>query len=226
MKPSIKAIMLTVVFSMGASSLLVAQPSNSRFEQWYRAKYGRPSPTEQARLDSAKQTAATPAVVVPDDLPAQTNDQGVALAKCMDATQQVRLHGSQMQAIGRPWGRGRIGYSKNDLVALSDHRDELKQALTKLAAVHQEFLMRLSEAQEKSVEPRLRKLDRLQTEMSFKLSELDHDLLRADPGPDSTGITWDINGLNSAADKWRSEHKKISKELNLQDRTIELGPVS
>jgi hypothetical protein len=39
---------------------MVAQTSNSGFEQWYRAKYGRPSPTEQARdyLAQAKEHAS------------------------------------------------------------------------------------------------------------------------------------------------------------------------
>lgn len=53
MRSSIKRIVLSAVFTMGASSLLVAQSSNSWAEQWYRAKLGRPSPTEQARIDAA-----------------------------------------------------------------------------------------------------------------------------------------------------------------------------
>lgn len=57
MKPSIKAIILTAIFAMGANSLLVAQPANTWAERWYRAKFGRPSPTEQARNETAKPAA-------------------------------------------------------------------------------------------------------------------------------------------------------------------------
>jgi hypothetical protein len=220
MKPSIKAIILTAVFSTGASSLVIAQPNNSWFEQWYRAKYGRPSPTEEARLNATKQATPQSTVAAPNDLAVPTNDLSVALQKCMKATNQVRNEASQMQVTGRPWGRGRTGYSKNDLVALSDYRDELKSALSNLAAVHREFLKGLSDTQEQRVDQRLKKLDHLQAEFSSKISEFDHDLLRTEPGPDSTGIAWDVNSLKRTADKWQSEHKKISKELSLQDGTI------
>ena len=214
MKPSIKAIILTAVFTLGASSLAVAQPSTWA-EQWYRAKFGRPSPTEEARLNAAnKQTTTKSTATASNDLTSPANDQPVALEKCMKATDQVRIQMSQMQAMGRPWGRGRTGYSKNDLVALSDYRDELKSALSNLAAVHQEFLKGLNDVQEQRLDQRLRKLDHLQAEFGSRISEFDHDLLRTEPGPDSTGIAWDVNSLKRTADKWQSEHKKISKDLN------------
>ena len=219
MKPSIKAIILTAVFTMGASSLAVAQPTTWA-EQWYRAKFGRPSPTEEARLNAAKQSTTKPTVTRTSDLAAPANGQREALMKCMKATDTVRIEASKMQTLGRPWGRGRTGYSKNDLVALSDYSSELKLALTNLAAVHQEFIKGLSEAQEQKVDQRLRKLDHLQAEFGSKIAEFDHDLLRTEPGPDSTGIAWDVSSLNRAADKWQSEHKRISKDLNLQDGNL------
>lgn len=215
MKPSITAIIISAIFTMGANSLAVAQPSTWA-EQWYRAKFGRPSPTEEARLNAAKQTRSKSTGTAPNDLAAPRNDQRMALARCMKATDQVRTQANQMQAVGRPWGRGRIGYSKNDLVALSDYRDELELALSNLAAVHQEFVKGLSEAEEQRLDQRLRKLNHLQAEFSSKIAEFDHDLLKTEPGPDSTGIVWDVNSLKRAADKWQSEHQKISKELSLQ----------
>lgn len=225
MKPSIKAIILTAVFTMGASSLAVAQPSTWA-EQWYRAKFGRQSPTEEARLNAGEQTTTKSTATASNDLAAPTNAQRAAFANCMQATDQVRIQASHMQAMGRPWGRGRIGYSKNDLVALSDYRNELKLALSNLAAVHQDFLKGLSEAEQQRVDQRLRKLDHLQAEFSSKIAEFDHDLAKTEPGPDSTGIAWDVNSLKRVADKWQSEHKKISKELGLQDGTVPTGPVS
>lgn len=219
MKPSIKAIILTTVFTIGASSVAVAQ-SSTYAEQLYRAKFGRPSPTEEARLNAAKQTTSKSTATASNVPAAPTNDQRAALDKCMKATDQVRIRTSQMQAIGRPWGRGRIGYSKNDLVALSDYRDDLKLALSNLAAVHQEFVKGLSEAEEQKFNQRLRKLNHLQAEFSSKIAEFDHDLLKTEPGPDSTGIVWDVNSLKRTTDKWQSEHQKISKELSVQAGTF------
>ena len=189
-------------------------PANAWFEGWYRAKFGRPSPTEEARLNAAKQTTAKPAVVVPNDLAASANDQRLALAKCMKATEQVRVLASDMQATGRPWGRGRIGYSKNDLVILSDYRDEFRLAVSNLAAIHQELLKGFSEAQEQRLEQPLRKLDHLQSELSSRMSEFDRDLRKTEPGPDSTGIAWDVSGLKRVAEKWSSEHRKMEKKWN------------
>ena len=48
MKPFVRHMMFTSVLAMAAGSIAVAQTNNSSFEQWYRAKYGRPSPTEMA----------------------------------------------------------------------------------------------------------------------------------------------------------------------------------
>jgi hypothetical protein len=51
MKTFVKSILITGILAIVASTSMVAQ-SNSGFEQWYRAKYGRPSPTEQTRLNT------------------------------------------------------------------------------------------------------------------------------------------------------------------------------
>jgi len=190
-------------------------PTNAWFEGWYRAKFGRPSPTEEARLSADKQATSKPAVVAPNDPAASANDHRLALAKCMKATEQVRILASDMQATGRPWGRGRIGFSKNDLVILSDYRDELRLAVSNLAAVHQELLKGLSEAQEQRLEQPLLKLDHLQSELSSRMSEFDRDLRKTEPGPDSTGIAWDVSGLKRVAEKWSSEHRKMEKKMEL-----------
>jgi hypothetical protein len=52
---SIRSILFTGILAISANTLLGAQTTDPRFEGWYRAKFGRPSPTEQARIDSAKQ---------------------------------------------------------------------------------------------------------------------------------------------------------------------------
>jgi hypothetical protein len=58
MKPFVRNIMFTGVLAMAASSMAVAQTSSSWFEQWHRAKYGRPAPTEQARLAAYEENTA------------------------------------------------------------------------------------------------------------------------------------------------------------------------
>jgi hypothetical protein len=69
MKLFARNILITGILAIFAGSSMIAQTGNSQFEQWYRAKYGRPSPTEQARLNvaqvnSASLEAAQPAVAV------------------------------------------------------------------------------------------------------------------------------------------------------------------
>ena len=60
MKAVAKSILFTFILAT-SSSLLVAQPGSNYAEQWYRAKFGRPSPTEQARIDATQKRAVAPA---------------------------------------------------------------------------------------------------------------------------------------------------------------------
>jgi hypothetical protein len=54
---STRSILFIAVLAMVASTSMVAQ-SNGWSEQWYRAKFGRPSPTEVARLQAEQATTA------------------------------------------------------------------------------------------------------------------------------------------------------------------------
>jgi hypothetical protein len=65
MKPLVRSILFTGILAIVASSSMVAQTSNSWSEQWYRAKFGRPSPTEQARLKTPQVAAASPDAKLP-----------------------------------------------------------------------------------------------------------------------------------------------------------------
>jgi len=58
MKLQAKSILFTFIVAM-SSNLLIAQPGNNFAEQWYRAKYGRPLPAEQARIDAAQKHEAS-----------------------------------------------------------------------------------------------------------------------------------------------------------------------
>ena len=59
MKTSVRSIMLTAALAIGANGLMAAPASNTWFEQWYKAKYGRSSPLEEARQRAER--AALPA---------------------------------------------------------------------------------------------------------------------------------------------------------------------
>ena len=58
MKPIARTILFTGALVIGASGLMAASPSDSWLDQWYRAKYGRSSPTEEARQRSEQANTA------------------------------------------------------------------------------------------------------------------------------------------------------------------------
>ena len=58
MKPFVRNVMFTGVLAMVASSIAVAHTNNSSFDQWYCAKYGRPSHTEAARAAAEQENTA------------------------------------------------------------------------------------------------------------------------------------------------------------------------
>ena len=69
MKTFVNSILITGIFATLATTSLAAQTSNPGFEQWYRAKYGRPAPTGQARQNTPQASptpteAAQPTVAV------------------------------------------------------------------------------------------------------------------------------------------------------------------
>jgi len=49
MKTLVRNVLVIGALATSASGLMAAPASNSWFEQWYKAKYGRSSPTEDAR---------------------------------------------------------------------------------------------------------------------------------------------------------------------------------
>lgn len=58
MKPFVRNMMFTGVLAMVGSNMAVAQTTNNSFEQWNRARYGLPSPTEMARVSAVQANAA------------------------------------------------------------------------------------------------------------------------------------------------------------------------
>jgi len=60
MKHFAKYILMTSIFALVADTAIVAQTSNHWFEQWYRAKYGRPAPTEHVLPTPAQASGTQP----------------------------------------------------------------------------------------------------------------------------------------------------------------------
>ena len=60
MKPLAKSILFTGALMIGATGLMAAPvgAGNSQFEEWHKAKYGRPSATEEARLKAEQANIA------------------------------------------------------------------------------------------------------------------------------------------------------------------------
>jgi hypothetical protein len=58
MKRFAKVILFAGTLLMDDSGLMAAQTSSSWLDQWYRAKFGRPSPAEEARLKAERENTA------------------------------------------------------------------------------------------------------------------------------------------------------------------------
>jgi len=61
MKPFVRGMLITGALAMGANGLFAGQfntTSNGWFEQWHKAKFGRNSPAEEARLKADRETTA------------------------------------------------------------------------------------------------------------------------------------------------------------------------
>jgi hypothetical protein len=58
MKTVVNRILLTGLLAMGVSGLMAAPASNDWFDQWYKVKFGRPSPAEEARIKADRESTA------------------------------------------------------------------------------------------------------------------------------------------------------------------------
>ncbi len=144
-----------------------------------------------------------------------TADQRTAIAKCLKATEQVRQTANELPRIGSFWSRSRRIYSNRDLSTLSDLSGQFQAAVANLAATHQEFVEELTDRQASGLKRQLKKLDQLGAKMNSDTAQLNRDLAAAKPGPFSPNISWDVDSIKRAVDKWRAEDRKIAKELGI-----------
>jgi len=145
-----------------------------------------------------------------------TAEQRTDLSKCLAATRQVQMVANQMARVGRSWGRGRVNYSRDDLLVFADREQALNAALIALTTDHEELLKSLSQTHGRDLAKRLHKLDRLQTKLYTDNAEVARDLGRARPGSGSPELSWDVYALRRAAAKWKAEHKQIARDLDLE----------
>lgn len=65
MKPFGRSILFSAALALGAGALSAAPANSDQFEQWHRTKFGRPSPTEEARQKAERANSAFREEVTP-----------------------------------------------------------------------------------------------------------------------------------------------------------------
>jgi polyhydroxyalkanoate synthesis regulator phasin len=134
-----------------------------------------------------------------------TDDQRVAFVKCRETTERVRKLVDQMVGPGTRW--------RYDSRIFPGQEAQLQSALADMTAAHQQFRQTLSSEQGEGIAKHLSKLEQLQSDLNARIAKLDQELMVAEP--DWRRLYNDSHKIKEAADKWRSEHKKIAKELSM-----------
>lgn len=141
-----------------------------------------------------------------------TDNQREAFAHCMAATEAARETGRSVgdNTYWNSWRYRHVGY---DLDAVYRKKDQFQSALADMTAAHRQFLQVLSEEQATELRPNLNKLERLQGQLSSQISQLDDELTAVKP--DSFRVSTRLYGMGKTIDKWRSQHRKIAKEMSI-----------
>lgn len=103
MKTSAKSILFSGILAIIATGSMFAQTTNSGFEARYRAKFGRPSPTEQARLNAQAVNAASPQAALAVNAVAANNGGFEARYRAKvgrpSPTEEARLNSEQGNSV-------------------------------------------------------------------------------------------------------------------------------
>lgn len=134
-----------------------------------------------------------------------TDDQRMALLRFREATERVRKIADQMVGPGTRW--------RYDPRIFPAQEARLQSALADMKAAHQQFRQELSPEQEEGIAKHLTKLEQLQSDLNARVAGLDHELMIAKP--DWRRLYNDAHKIKEAADKWRSENKRIAKEMGI-----------
>lgn len=111
-----KSILITGILAIAATAPMIAQTSSSQFDQWYRAKYGRPAPTEQASLKTPHANANTAQPSVATSATAGFEQWYVAKYGRPSPTQEARLQAPpQVLAVAPETAQPEVTLSALDL---------------------------------------------------------------------------------------------------------------
>lgn len=141
-----------------------------------------------------------------------TDQEREAFAHCVAATEAARETGRSVgdNNYWNSWHNRHMGY---DLDAVYRKKAQLQSAIAGMATAHLQFLEALSQDQTIELMPNLSKLERLQGDLNLQMSQLDEELTAA--RPDSFRVSTRLYGIGKTIDKWRSQHRKIAKEMSI-----------
>jgi hypothetical protein len=141
-----------------------------------------------------------------------TDTQREVFAHCMAATKAARKTG-RLMGDSNYWDSWRYRHLGYDLSAVSGRMDQFQSALSEMATSHEQFLQELDRDQKTELRPNLSKLEQLQSDLNSQMSQLDEELTAA--RPDSFRVSTRLYGVGKTIDKWRSQHRKIAKEMSI-----------
>jgi hypothetical protein len=115
MKNLAKSILITGILAIAANIPMVAQTSSSQFDQWYRAKYGRPAPSEQARPKTPQTNAIAAQPSAATSAKAGFEQWYLAKYGRPSPTQEARLQAPQIYAVAPEAAQPKVAVSAKDL---------------------------------------------------------------------------------------------------------------
>jgi CII-binding regulator of phage lambda lysogenization HflD len=134
-----------------------------------------------------------------------TREQRAIFAQCTEATQRVRTLADQLfESSSRSGG---------DVAVFGDHTKQLQAALEAMASAHGDFRQSLSSGQEKELKKYLRRLERLQADVTSRFAQLEREF--PSNGHDPRRLNRDIKKFRELTDKWAGEHQTIAKEMGI-----------
>lgn len=134
-----------------------------------------------------------------------TKDQRIAIGRCKDAADRVHKVAAQMVGPGTRW--------RYDADVFPRQEAQLRATLGELMTNHQQFRHALRSDQEMSLRTYLDRLDGLSAALTLRMEDLDRELSRSKP--DGRVLYSDAHKIKELAEKWRSEHRKIAKYMDI-----------
>ena len=139
-----------------------------------------------------------------------TDDQRLAFGECAKVGESVRKIIDRMVGPGTRW--------RYDDKLFPIQKDRLQIAFGEMAFAHRQFRETLSDAQARELGERLAHLERVQDGIDQWMVRLNEEV--AGKNMDSRRVYADAHKLKELADRWRSEHRKLAKEMSITHREM------